>query len=72
MVAQYIAGATESSHHWSMDSGCSKYMTRRIEDFLSLKAHEGGNVFFGDGKKSFILGVERIGKNLNLVIEDVH
>lgn len=47
-------------------------MNGRIEIFLSLKAHDGGSVFLGDGKKGYILEVQNIGKNLNHAIKDVH
>ncbi|XP_070036357.1 uncharacterized protein [Nicotiana tomentosiformis] len=49
---------------WYMDSGCSERMTGNIDDFLSLKALQGGSVSFGNGKKGYILGVGRIGKTL--------
>ena len=61
-----------SSHRWFMDSGCSKHMTGRIENFLSLKALEGGSVSFGNGKKGYILGIGRIGKSLEHSIENVY
>nr|XP_009615500.1 uncharacterized protein LOC104108221 [Nicotiana tomentosiformis] len=41
----------ERSQQWIMDSGCSKQMTGNTMDFLSLKALQGGNVSFGNGKK---------------------
>ncbi|XP_070048926.1 uncharacterized protein [Nicotiana tomentosiformis] len=45
-------GAVKGSiQRWYMDSGCSKHMTRSIDDFLSLKALQGGSVSFGNGKK---------------------
>lgn len=47
-------------------------MTRRIEDSLSVKYHEGGSVSSSDGTKGFVLGVGKISKNLNHAIEDVH
>ncbi|XP_075074554.1 uncharacterized protein LOC142162137 [Nicotiana tabacum] len=40
-----------SSLQWYMDSGCSKYMIASTNDFLSLKALQGGNVSFGNDKK---------------------
>ena len=61
-----------SSHCWFMDSECSKHMTGRIENFLSLKALEGGSVSFGNGKKGYILGIGKIGKSLEHSIEDVY
>ncbi|KAF3658391.1 hypothetical protein FXO37_14433 [Capsicum annuum] len=47
--------ARESGHHWIMDSGCSRHMTRKIENFPSLKAYEESSVFFGDGNKGYIV-----------------
>lgn len=47
-------------------------MTGRIDCFHSLKALQGGGVFFGDGNKIFILSVGKIGKFINHVIEDVY
>jgi len=55
-----------------MDSGCSKHMTGRRKNFLSLKALQGGGVSFGDGKKGHILGVSRVGKSLENSIENVY
>ncbi|XP_070056782.1 uncharacterized protein [Nicotiana tomentosiformis] len=55
-----------------MDSGCSKQMTGSTNDFLSLKALQGGNVSFGNGKQRYILGVGRIGKSLSHSIENVY
>jgi len=52
-----------------MDNGCSKHMT---DNFLSLKALQGGGVSFGNGKKGYILGVGRVGKSLEHSIENVY
>lgn len=62
----------ESSQCWFMDSGCSKHMTERTKNFLSLKEVEGGSVSFGNGKKGYILGIGKIGKNFEKAIEDVY
>ncbi|XP_070008398.1 uncharacterized protein [Nicotiana sylvestris] len=48
-----------------LDSGCSKHMTGSANDFLSLKALQGGSVSFENGKKGYILGVRRIAKSLS-------
>ncbi|XP_070045987.1 uncharacterized protein [Nicotiana tomentosiformis] len=61
-----------NSQKWYMDSGCSKYMTGNIDDFLSLKALQGGSVSFGNGKNGYILGVERIGKTPTHSVENVY
>lgn len=55
-----------------MDSGCSKNMTRKIEEFLSLKVIEGRCVSFESGKKSCILGVRKIRRSLNHATENVY
>ncbi|XP_070042859.1 uncharacterized mitochondrial protein AtMg00300-like [Nicotiana tomentosiformis] len=55
-----------------MDSGCSKHMTGRMDDFLSLKALQGRSVSFENGKKGYILGVGKIGKTLSHSIENVY
>ncbi|XP_070026027.1 uncharacterized protein [Nicotiana sylvestris] len=60
------------SQQWYMDSGCSKHMIGSTNDFLSLKALQGGSVFFRNGKKGYILGVRRIGKSLSHSIENVY
>ncbi|XP_049381315.1 uncharacterized protein LOC125845854 [Solanum stenotomum] len=65
-------GSEGSSSQGFMDSGCWKHMTGKTENFLSLKALEGGGVSFGDGKKGYILGVSRIGKSLEHSIENVY
>lgn len=54
-----------------MDSGFSKNMIGKMEDFLSLKAFQGGNISFGNGKKGYILGVGKICKTLEHAIENV-
>ncbi|XP_070045442.1 uncharacterized protein [Nicotiana tomentosiformis] len=61
-----------SSQRWYMDSGCSKRMTGSTDDFLSLKALQGGSVSFGNGKKGYILGVGRVGKTPTHSIENVY
>ncbi|XP_070020263.1 intracellular protein transport protein USO1-like [Nicotiana sylvestris] len=61
-----------SSQQWYMDSGCLKHMTGSKNDFLSVKALQGGSVSFGNGKKGYILGVGRIGKSLSHSIENVY
>ncbi|XP_070043161.1 uncharacterized protein [Nicotiana tomentosiformis] len=61
-----------SSQKWYMNGSCSKHMTGSIDDFLSLKALQGGSVSFGNGKKGYILGVGRIGKTLTRSIENVY
>ena len=55
-----------------MDSGCSRHMTVNTLNFLSLEAHQGGGVSFGSGKKSFILGIGKIGRTVDHSIGSVH
>lgn len=55
-----------------MDSGCSKNMTERIKDFLSLKAYEGGSVTFGDEKRGYIIGIRKVENSLSQAIDGVH
>lgn len=55
-----------------MDSDCSKYMNGKIENFLLLKAHEGGSVSFGEGNKGYIVGIIKVRNNLSHTIDDVH
>ncbi|XP_070052227.1 uncharacterized protein [Nicotiana tomentosiformis] len=71
LTAETVKG---SSLQWYMDSGCSKHMngSRSTNDFLSLKALQRGSRFFGNGKKGYILGVERIGKSLSHSIKNVY
>lgn len=48
---------------WFLNNGCSKHMTRDKRKFLSLeKRNDGGYVAFGDNRKVFIKGVDKIGK----------
>ncbi|XP_009791234.1 uncharacterized protein [Nicotiana sylvestris] len=61
-----------SSQRWYIDSGCSKNMNGRTNDFLSLKYLQGGSVSFGNGKIGYILGVGRIGKSLTQSIENMY
>ncbi|XP_060216297.1 uncharacterized protein LOC132643781 [Lycium barbarum] len=58
-----------SSQKLFVDSGCSKHMTRMIENFLSLKALKGGSVSFGNGKKRYILGIGKIGKTFSMLLK---
>ncbi|XP_070050562.1 structural maintenance of chromosomes protein 3-like [Nicotiana tomentosiformis] len=60
------------NQRWYMDSGCSKHMTGSTDDFLSLKALQGGSVSFSNGKKGYILGVRRVGETLTASIENMY
>ncbi|XP_070017440.1 intracellular protein transport protein USO1-like [Nicotiana sylvestris] len=61
-----------NSQQWLMDSGCSKHMIGNTMDFLSLKVLQGGSLSFGNGKKGYILGFEKVGKSLTHSIENVY
>lgn len=52
-----------------MDNVCSKHMTGRIEDFLSLKALKRGSVSFSASNKGYIIGIRKIGNSLNEAID---
>ncbi|XP_015162449.1 uncharacterized protein [Solanum tuberosum] len=60
-----------SSQCWFMESGCLKHMTGETQNFLSLEAHQGGDVSFGDDKKGFILGIGKIGRSVEHSIDNV-
>ncbi|XP_019253818.1 PREDICTED: uncharacterized protein LOC109232504 [Nicotiana attenuata] len=68
----HIGAMKGSNQRWYMYSGCSKHMTGSTNNFLSLKALQGGSVSFGNGKKGYILGVGRIEKSLTHSIENVY
>ena len=59
------------SNLWYLDSGCSRHMTGDKTQFLSLVAHNGGCVTFGDNKKGEIIGIGNVGKSLTHSIENV-
>ncbi|XP_070004855.1 uncharacterized protein [Nicotiana sylvestris] len=52
------------SQIWYMDNGCSKYMTGNKDQFLLLEDLRGGNVSFGNEKKSEIIEIGK-GKRVN-------
>ena len=58
--------------YWYLDSGCSRHMSGDRKQFLSLTAHEGGKVTFGDNSKGTILGIGKVGKSLSHAISDVY
>ena len=55
-----------------MDSGCFKHMTGDVKNFLSLKTLQGGGVSLGDGKKGYILGVGKVERSLEDLIDNVY
>ncbi|XP_060200497.1 uncharacterized protein LOC132628750 [Lycium barbarum] len=67
-----LAKVRGGSQKWYIDSDCSKHMTGRMDDFLSLNAFQGGSVSFGNDKKGHILGIGKIGKTLSHAIENVY
>ncbi|XP_070007424.1 uncharacterized protein [Nicotiana sylvestris] len=62
----------ESSQQWYIDSGFSNHITGSTNDFLLLKALQGGCVSLENGKKGYILGVGRIEKSLSHSIDNVY
>ncbi|XP_070055023.1 uncharacterized protein [Nicotiana tomentosiformis] len=66
------AGVRGVSQMLYMNSGCSKHMTGIMDVFLSLKAFQGESVSFGNDKKWYILGVDKIYKILSHTIENVY
>ncbi|XP_069152712.1 uncharacterized protein [Solanum lycopersicum] len=67
-----LVSERSSSQCWYMDSGCSKYITGDVKNFLSLKTLQGGGVSFNDGKKGYILAVGKIGRYLEDSIDNVY
>ena len=47
-------------------------MTGDVKNFLLLKTLQGRGVSFGDGKKGYILGVDKVGKSLEDSIDNVY
>ena len=45
---------------WYLDSGCSMHMTGNKSLFKTLLERKVGSVTFGDGSKSFILGIGKV------------
>ena len=64
-LANNAANSLENSQLWYVDSGCSRHMTGKKSNFLSLTALEGGSVAFGNGKSGTIVGVGKIGESLS-------
>jgi len=61
-----------NSQLWYVDSGCSRHMTGKKSNFLSLTAAEGGSVAFGNGKSGTIVGIGKIGESLFHSIDCVY
>ena len=55
-----------------MDNGFSKHTTGYTKNVLLLKVPQGGVVYFGDGMKGYILGVDKVGKTLEESIDNVY
>ena len=56
---------------WYLDSGCSRHMTGERHHFLSLVAHTGGSVTFGDNMKGEIIAIGKIGVSSEHSIDGV-
>ncbi|XP_074318888.1 uncharacterized protein LOC141655722 [Silene latifolia] len=64
-------GHMRGGSRWYLDSGCSRHMTGKRNQFLSLSAYDGGNVTFGDNKKGEVIGIGKVGKSLSHSVDDV-
>ena len=63
-VATTVLHALKKSDLWYLDSGCSRHMTGDPSKLHGLVSFQGGNVTFGDGNTSRVIGkgtVENIG-----------
>ncbi|XP_075076487.1 uncharacterized protein LOC142163132 [Nicotiana tabacum] len=60
-----------SNQRWYMDSGRSKHMTGSTDDFLSIKALQGGSVSFDNGKKGYILRETKLNSYQRLSLSPV-
>ena len=60
------------NQQWYLDSGCSRHMTGKRSNFLSLKGFDGGNVVFGNDKEGSIIGLGSIGNTPSQSIENVY
>lgn len=56
---------------WYLDSGCSEHMTGNKSLFKTLLEGKVGSVTFGDGSKSFILGIGKVDIPSLLVFKDM-
>lgn len=65
-------GVRKNSNNYFVDSGCSKHVIGKTEDFFLLKALQGRGVFLRKRKKGNILGIKKIGKSLNQTIKNVY
>jgi len=58
-------------NQWYLDNGCSKYMTRDLTKFTSLKLKAEGHVTYGDNNRGRILGRGAVGTGSSTTIENV-
>lgn len=71
-VSPFACASSSSKHNkWYLDSGCLYHMTGNEALFSSLSKKYGGFVVFGDVKQGRIVGIGKVGKPPNLVIENV-
>ena len=56
---------------WYIDSGCLKYMTGDVLNFIYIFLKKSGYVIYGDNNKGRIFGVGKIGINFLNFIENV-
>ncbi|XP_028789756.1 uncharacterized protein LOC114745756 [Neltuma alba] len=60
------------TNKWYIDSGCSRHMTGDTKKFTSLKLREGGKVSFGGNQSGRITGIEEIGSDKGMKVEDMY
>jgi len=63
---------TGRNQFWFVDSGCSRHMTGKKSNFLSLAATQAVSVLFGNEKSGIIVGIGKIGESLSHSIDDVY
>jgi len=66
------ANSPTNSRLWYVDGGCSRHMTGKKSNFLSLVTSDGGSVAFGNGKSRTIVSIGKIGESLTHSINNVY
>jgi len=61
-----------NSQLWYVDGGCSRHITGKKSNFLSLIVTKGGSVTFGNSKSEIIVGIGKISKSLSYSIDSVY
>jgi len=60
-----------NSQLWYVDGGCSRHITGKKSNFLSLIVTKGGSVTFGNSKSETIVGIGKI-SSLSYSIDSVY